>query len=259
MYNFRYLLGIAEFAAMEAGKAIMEVYRSGEFGIMMKPGDSPVTNADRNAHAILTEHLEKTNLPILSEEGPGIEFVKRRSWEYFWLIDPLDGTKEFISRNGEFTVNIALVRRDMPAGGVIYVPCIDAMYTGWRDTGVYKKEKGRLTSFPPRAERNRLENLLQRGHITVAVSRSHLSEETKDFTARFKNVSLRSSGSSLKFMMLLEDQADIYPRFGTTMEWDTAAAHAILNISNRGVYQQDMSAELRYNKPELRNPYFIAL
>src|SRR5579859_7818278 len=126
MANLRHLLGIAEYAALEAGKAIMEVYRSGEFGIMMKPGESPVTKADRNAHAILTEHLEKTNLPILSEEGPDIEFAKRKSWEYFWLIDPLDGTREFIGRNGEFTVNIALVWRGIPAGGVIYIPCTDA-------------------------------------------------------------------------------------------------------------------------------------
>ena len=258
MSDTGYLLRMAENAALEAGEAIMKVYRSGAFNTTLKADESPVTRADSNAHAVLTECLGKTNLPVLSEEGADIEFAKRRSWEFFWLIDPLDGTKEFISKIGEFTVNIALVRRDQPAGGVIYVPCSDTMYTGSKETGVCKREKGKLTTLPPRMERNRLEDLLQVEHITVAVSRFHLSAETKLFVNRFRNVTLRPAGSSLKFMMLLENQAVIYPRLGTTMEWDTAAAHAILNASNRGVYQQDMSAELRYNKPDLRNPYFIA-
>ncbi|HVU94151.1 MAG TPA: 3'(2'),5'-bisphosphate nucleotidase CysQ [Puia sp.] len=259
MTDTRYLLELAESAALEAGQAIMKVYRSGEFSAMIKPDKSPVTKADRNSQAILLERLGKTNLPIISEEGADIEFGKRKFWEYYWLIDPLDGTKEFISGNGEFTVNIALVRRDMPAGGVIYLPCTDAMYTGSKETGVYKREKGKLTVFPPRAERNRLENLLERRRITVAVSRSHLSADTKIFVSRFQHATLRPAGSSMKFMMLLENRADIYPRMGTTMEWDTAAGHAILNASNRGVYQQDMGSELRYNKPDLRNPYFIAM
>ncbi len=259
MTDILYLLGIAEQAALEAGKTIMEVYRSGEFGITMKTDESPVTNADRKAHAIITECLGKTNLPVLSEEGADIEFGKRKSWEYFWLIDPLDGTKEFISKNGEFTINIALIGGKTPAGGVIYVPCTDTLYTGSNETGVCKRVKGVLTRFPPLARRNRLEDLLQREHITMAVSRSHLSGVTKVFANQFKNVILLPAGSSLKFMMLLENQADIYPRLGTTMEWDTAAAHAILNASNRGLYQQDLDAELLYNKPDLRNPYFIAL
>lgn len=259
MKDARYLLGMAENAALEAGKAIMEVYLSGELNITLKADGSPQTRADRNAHAILTNRLSTSNLPVLSEEGGDIEFAKRRSWECFWLIDPLDGTREFISKVGEFTVNIALVRHDKPIGGVIYLPCSDAMYTGSKETGVYKREKGKLTSFPARDERVRLENLMQMEHTTLAVSRSHLTAETKVFISRFRNATVHPAGSSLKFMMLLESQADIYPRLGTTMEWDTAAAHAILNASNRGVYRQDMTAELRYNKPDLRNPYFIAL
>jgi 3'(2'), 5'-bisphosphate nucleotidase len=257
--DIRYLLQVAESAALEAGKAIMEVYRSGSFEAGMKMGQSPVTSADRNANDIIMEHLGKTNLPVLSEEGSLIDYSKRKSWEYFWLIDPLDGTKEFISQNGEFTVNIALIYRETPVAGVIYLPNTCALYTGSGETGVYKMEKNRLTKFPPLAERNRLENLIQRERITVAVSRSHLNEETKIFISRFKNMKLRSSGSSLKFLLLLEGQADIYPRLGTTMEWDTAAAHAILNASNRGVYETDMSSELTYNKASLINPYFIAL
>jgi 3'(2'), 5'-bisphosphate nucleotidase len=257
--DIRYLLRVAEYAALEAGKAIMEVYCSGAFGTEMKPGQSPVTKADRIANTIIMEHLGKTNLPILSEEGAEISFSKRKSWEYFWLTDPLDGTKEFIIQNGEFTVNIALINRERPAAGVIYSPCTGALYSGSGETGVYKMEKDELTRFPPLAERNRLENLMQREHITIAVSRSHLNEETKHFISRFKNVKLHSAGSSLKFLMLLENQADIYPRLGTTMEWDTAAAHAILNASNRGIYNQNLSAELSYNKPDLRNPFFIAM
>lgn len=259
MTNIRYLLRVAEYAALEAGKAIMEVYRSGAFGADMKSGQSPVTRADRIANTIIMEHLGKTNLPILSEEGAEISFSKRKSWEYFWLTDPLDGTKEFITQNGEFTVNIALMNRGSPAAGVIYIPCTGALYSGCGETGVFKLEKDELTQFPPLAERNRLEHLLQREHIIVAVSRSHLTEKTQHFICQFKHVTLRPAGSSLKFMMLLENQADIYPRLGTTMEWDTAAAHAILNASNRGVYNQNLSAELSYNKPDLRNPFFIAM
>ncbi len=256
--DIRDLLRVAGYAALKAGKAIMEVYRSGAFGAAMKTEQSPVTRADRNANDILTEQLGKTNLPVISEEGFPVEYSKRKSWEYFWLIDPLDGTKEFITQNGEFTVNIALINRETPAAGVIYVPNTGVLYTGSRETGVYKMEKDQLTQFPPLTERNRLENLMQREHITVAVSRSHLNEETKIFINRFKNVTLLIAGSSLKFIMLLENQADIYPRLGDTMEWDTAAAHAILNASNRGVYETDMNRELKYNKPDLRNQYFIA-
>jgi 3'(2'), 5'-bisphosphate nucleotidase len=254
-----YLLGVAEHAAREAGEAIMEVYRSGEFGAEMKPGQTPVTRADRKANAIILKLLGKTNWPVLSEEGFCMPFSKRKSWEYFWLIDPLDGTKEFINQNGEFTVNIALIQGHKPKAGVVYLPNTGILYAGSGETGVYKRDKGTLTQFPPRGERNRLENLLQKENITVAVSRSHLTMETQHFINQFKKVTLRSAGSSLKFIMLLENQADIYPRLGTTMEWDTGAAHAILNASGRGLYQLDLSAELRYNKPDLRNPYFIAL
>ena len=132
------------------------------------------------------------------------------------------------------------------------------MYSGSKETGVYKNEKGKLIKFPPLAERIEFKDLSQREHITAVASRSHISFETKAFINQFQNVTLKSLGSSLKFMLLLENRADIYPRLGSTMEWDTAAAHAILNASNRGVYQADLKSELRYNKPELANPFFIA-
>ena len=252
------LLEIAQYAAIDAGKAIMEIYSSGEFSIEIKQGNFPLTRADKTAHKIISEHLSKTNLPILSEEGANIEFGKRMSWEYFWLIDPLDGTKEFIHKNGEFAINIALVKRGLPIGGVIYAPISDTLYSGSKETGIYKTEKGKLMRISPLPERRPFDELLQREHLEIVVSRSHMSTATKVFMEQFKNVTITTLGSALKFMRLLDDRADIYPRLGTTMEWDTAAAHAILNASNRGVYHTDLKSELIYNKPDLRNPYFIA-
>lgn len=258
MIGVKQLLNIAAIAAKEAGKAIMEVYISGEFETALKEGEFPVTKADRAAHAIISHHLRKTNLPILSEEGAGIDFEERKKWEYFWLIDPLDGTKEFIQKNGGFTVNIALVHRQEPVGGVIYVPDTDVLYMGSKETGVFKNDQGKYVEFPPSPKRIKWADLLQRGHLTIAVSRSHNSPETEVFINQFLHVSLINIGSSLKFMMLLENKADIYPRMAPTMEWDTAAAHAILNAANRGVYQADLKKELIYNKPLLINPFFIA-
>lgn len=258
MANTAHLLVTAQHAALEAGKKIMEIYHSGDFRSYLKPGGSPYTTADESAHKIITQHLNKTKLPVLSEEGRYIDFGERKNWEYFWMIDPLDGTKEFINKNGEFTINIALVKKNIPFAGVIYVPCSETLYYGSKETGVYKSEKGKLLQFLPLAKRNRLNDILQKKQTRVVVSRSHSSPETMDFLSRFQQVAIKSSGSSLKFMLLLENKADIYPRFGTTVEWDTVAAHAILNASNRGVYQVNLKSELVYNKPGLKNLFFIA-
>lgn len=236
----------------------MNVYGSAEYRTEIKPGEMPVTTADRLSHAVITKYLETTDLPVLSEEGMHIPFRDRRNWEYFWLIDPLDGTKEFINKNGEFTINIALVSKNKPVAGVIYAPCKDALFLGCEETGVYKYENGNQIEFAPLKERRRFQHLLNKEGLTVVVSRSHLSAETKEFIKQFSNVTLTTLGSSLKFMLLLESKADIYPRLGRTMEWDTAAAHAILNASNRGIYQMDLTSELSYNKPELANSFFVA-
>ena len=251
-------LDIAQSAAVEAGRTIMEVYDSGVFLSTTKEDSSPLTIADQNAHRVITKCLGGTNLPLLSEEGRNIAYDDRKGWEYFWLIDPLDGTKEFINKNGEFTVNIALMYQNSPVAGVVYAPGADILYYGSQEGGVYKKEKGRLINIPPLFKRTLYHDILQKEQITIAVSRSHLSPETKDFVKQFKNVNLLPVGSALKFMMLLEGQADIYPRLGKTMEWDTAAAHAILHASNRGVYLTDLKSEIIYNKPNLANPFFIA-
>lgn len=258
MIDVRNLLDVAKLSAVEAGKAIMEVYHSGNFSVEIKSDQSPLTKADKSAHRIITDYLSITDLPVLSEEGINIAYSERKLWEYFWLIDPLDGTKEFINKKNEFTVNIALMQRNTPIGGIIYAPCTDTLYCGSNETGVYKNEKGKLIQFPLLQERKQFDNLLQRKHLAVVASRSHLSPETKSFIDRLKNVTLISMGSSLKFMLLLENRADIYPRLGVTMEWDTAAAHAILNASNRGVYHSNLTSELMYNKPDLKNPSFIA-
>lgn len=258
MIDIKQLLEIARRAALDAGKAILEVYTSGDFGVEMKSDHSPLTLADKAAHRVISSYLEETSLPILSEEGSNIDYEDRKDWEYFWLVDPLDGTKEFVKRNGEFTVNIALVKRDTPVAGVIYAPCIEALYYGSFDTGVYKIDKGievQLTFIP---EKITIDELRQKKDITVVASKSHLNEETKTFIDQFHNPNLCSMGSSLKLMLVAEGAADIYPRLAPTMEWDTAAGHALLRSLNMSVYQTDLKAELIYNKKNLLNPSFIA-
>lgn len=249
---------IAENAAIDAGRSIIEIYDSDNFETEIKDNATPVTRADKLAHEILTQSLSKTGLPILSEEGMNIDYKERKLWDYFWLIDPLDGTKEFIHKNGEFTVNIALMKANVPVAGVILRPSSGSLYSGAAGYGIYKKERADTIQFFPLKKRKTLDELLTKERVRVVASRSHPSAETQSFTTRFKKVQVMTAGSSLKFMLLLENKAEIYPRFGTTMEWDTAAGHAILNASNRGVYQTDLASELSYNKPDLRNPFFIA-
>ena len=252
------MIRLAENAAIDAGRSIMEIYDSDEFATELKDNDTPITRADKSAQEIIFRSLSLTGLPILSEEGMDVDFNERKLWEYFWLIDPLDGTKEFIHKNGEFTVNIALMKMNSPLAGIIYRPCSGSLYSGAPGYGIYKKECSETIQFFPLKKRKTLDELLAREGVRVVASRSHPSIEAQSFTRRFKKAEVMVSGSSLKFMLLLENKAEIYPRFGMTMEWDTAAAHAILNAANRGVYQTDLTSELTYNKPDLRNPFFIA-
>lgn len=258
MQDVREILQTAQAAALTAGKAIMEVYRSEVYATTMKEKNFPVTRADKVSHTIIANALLQTCLPVLSEEGLETNYLHRKQWAYFWLIDPLDGTEEFIHKREEFTINIALVKDQTPVAGVIYVPCFDRLYVGSNETGVFKKENNFFTQLSALPKRMSMETLKQKENITIAVSRSHLSKKTTAFVQQFLHPQFLSKGSSLKFMMLLEGQADIYPRLGTTMEWDTAAAHAILNASGRGVYHMDFQTELTYNKPDLHNPFFVA-
>ena len=259
MIDIIQLLELAKKAALAAGTAILKVYNSGSFGVEMKSDQSPLTLADKAAHTIIVSQLEKTGLPILSEEGSDIPYEDRENWEYFWLIDPLDGTKEFIKRTGEFTVNIALVHYNIPVAGVIYAPYVDILYYGSNEGGVYKVEKEEQTQLAFISEKNTIEALRQKKSITVVASKSHMNDETNAFINQFQNTNFSSMGSSLKLMLLAEGAADIYPRLAPTMEWDTAAGDAILRSLNMGVYQQDLQTKLLYNKDNLLNPSFIAL
>jgi 3'(2'), 5'-bisphosphate nucleotidase len=252
------LLEIANKAALEAGRMILEIYESGDFGVDMKSDNSPLTLADKAAHTTIVKYLESTDLPILSEEGKHIPFEQRKQWEYFWLVDPLDGTKEFIKKNGEFTVNIALIHAGNPVAGVIYAPCLNTLYVGSKETGVHKIEKEKKVLLDPLSGNNSFKHLLEKKEVTVVASRSHMTAETEAFIQQFENVQLTSMGSSLKLMLLAENKADIYPRLAPTMEWDTAAGHAILNAANKSVYRTSLDSELNYNKPDLLNPSFIA-
>nr|WP_205504385.1 3'(2'),5'-bisphosphate nucleotidase CysQ [Rufibacter sp. SYSU D00308] len=253
------LLETAKAAALEAGSAILEIYESQEFGVVSKADQSPLTRADQAAHAVIARHLATTGLPLLSEEGAQIPYPERASWAWYWLVDPLDGTKEFIKKNGEFTVNLALMHQCQPVAGVIYAPCLGSLYWGSRQTGVYKELAGTVTPLQALPAKRHLPTLRQQTGVRIIASRTHLTPETEAFIGQFPEAQRTSMGSSLKFMLLAEQKASLYPRFAPTMEWDTAAAHALLNALNQGIYHPHLAAELTYNKPDLLNPSFIAL
>lgn len=256
-------LEIAIRAALLAGKEILEVYNTDDFEIKLKSDDSPLTLADQKAHEIIVEHLSKTNIPILSEEGRDIPYQKRSNWDFYWLVDPLDGTKEFIKRNGEFTVNIALIEKDTPVMGVIYVPVTKDLYYSTKELGAFK-----AINIDSDSEVNsifqlglKLPFLLENENFTAVGSRSHMNEETETFIAKLKeehgNVEFISKGSSLKICMVAEGIANVYPRFAPTMEWDTGAGHAIALGAGCTVIQADEKTPLVYNKENLLNPWFI--
>lgn len=251
-------------ASIEAGKEILKVYASDDFQVEKKGDNSPLTLADRNAHNKIMEYLEPTNIPVLSEEGAEIPFEERKAWGQLWIVDPLDGTKEFIKRNGEFTVNIALVEKGEAVFGVIYVPVTNELYVGIKNLGSFKFTAD--SSFDVSMD---FSELLKQGAklplnvdrpFTVVASRSHLSEETQDYINELKkdhaDLIFISKGSSLKLCAVAEGLADVYPRFAPTMEWDTAAGQAIVEAMGGKVTQIDGSP-LTYNRENLLNPWFI--
>ena len=242
--------------AKDAGKAIMKIYNQ-NFDVEYKTDSSPLTIADIKANEIIVTALNQLsvnsflqqNIPILSEEGRSIPYDERKNWEYFWLIDPLDGTKEFVKKNGEFTINIALIHKDAPVLGVVYSPVLNVCYWAKRDEGAFKN-----------GEKLPLKTKEKRDVYKIVASRSHMSNETKDFIEAIdtdKEKVIISIGSSLKICLVAEGEANIYPRLGPTMEWDTAAAHAIVNESD-GLFNRyiDNSAHL-YNKKNLLNDWFV--
>ena len=237
--------------AKEAGNAIMQVYKK-DFEVEYKQDSSPLTLADKKANYIIEDGLNQllVNLPILSEEGKETPYEDRKHWEYFWLVDPLDGTKEFVNKNGEFTVNIALIYKDTPVLGVVYAPALDVCYWAKQDEGAFKDGK----KLPLKASD-------QRNTYKIVASRSHMSDETQAFIDAIdteKERELISIGSSLKICLVAEGEADIYPRLGPTMEWDTGAAHAIVNESGGCLIEYGKKIKLNYNQSKTHhNPSFI--
>ena len=232
--------------ALIAGAAVMDIYKR-DFKVYEKEDKSPLSEADIVANRILCENLECFNIPLLSEENKLTSFNERKNWEYFFMIDPIDGTKEFIKKNGEFTINIALIHKDTPVLGVVYAPAIDVLYSAKKGCGAFRND----VSLP----------LLQQSEVyTIVASKSHMSEETRDFidsinTNKPKN--FISMGGSLKFCLVASGEADIYPRLAPTMEWDTAAADAIVREAGKMSYDFFTKKPLVYNKRSLENPYFI--
>ena len=251
-------------AALEAGEVILDVYGT-EFEVEMKKDQSPLTIADQRSNEVITKFLKKSKLPILSEEGKKIKYEERRDWEYYWLVDPLDGTKEFIKRNGEFTVNIALMKHNVPVYGVVYVPVRQSLYFGGRGLKSYKvvgieEIHERFDHYLDTAAKLPIRN--EERPWTVIASRSHMSKETREYIDEVRQkkgeIELFSIGSSLKLCMIAEGRADEYPRFAPTMEWDTAAGQAVIEGSGGDVYHYESGKELTYNKENLVNPWFLA-
>jgi 3'(2'), 5'-bisphosphate nucleotidase len=258
---------LALHAAIQAGEEILKIYNDPEqdFTIERKADNSPLTIADKLSHNTIEAALLKTPYPILSEEGKIITYSERKNWQKFWLVDPLDGTKEFIKRNGEFTVNIALVANGDPVMGIIYVPVTKTLYFGEVGQGAWKVDAVSIVEnltaesikqsgiFLPEVDTNR--------KFTAVGSRSHSNRETVAFIKKLElehgDIEIISKGSSLKIGMVAEGSADVYPRFGPTMEWDTAAGHAIAVAAGKNVTLVDQKTPLKYNKENLLNPFFI--
>ena len=243
-------LKIAKEAAKKAGEKILQIYGE-DFSVSYKEDKSPLTIADQQANDIIESYLLKTNIPILSEEGKLTEYKNRKNWKLLWIVDPLDGTKEFVKRNGEFTVNIALVKNGKPILGVIFVPVKGWLYYG-SSNGSYREIDEKKVKLP-------LEN--KSTNFKVVGSRSHQSPETikyfDDIKKRKKNVEIVSMGSSLKICLVAEGSADVYPRFAPTMEWDTAAGHAIAKHAGKKLIDLKTNQEMVYNRERLTNNWFI--
>ena len=236
----------------QAGSAIMDVYKS-PFDVHFKDDNSPVTAADTKANTIITEGLKEINpkISILSEEGGDIPFEERSKWESFWLVDPLDGTKEFIKKNNEFTVNIALLEKNQPIFGVVFAPALDILFWGCLDKGAFKSIGG--NSHQPVSAKPKLSDPVQ-----IAGSRSHPSIKMNAFTSQFEKYEIKPMGSSLKICSVADGSVHFYPRLGPTMEWDTGAAHAILRAAGGEIIKYGTYEPLEYNKRYLLNPEFIA-
>jgi 3'(2'), 5'-bisphosphate nucleotidase len=286
--NYKICLLTSIQTAVKAGEAILEVYQAADYKIEEKADKSPLTLADKRSHETIVQSLAKFDIPILSEEGQKIPFEKRKKWDVYWLIDPLDGTKEFIKKNGEFTVNIALIRNRKPIAGVVFLPDKDRLYFASEEIGSYRVDVCRLSDFlnaqfdansgliemPDSDAGKKLQDLialstklpinrLAEQPFTIVGSRSHATPELEAFVEKkrreYGEVEFISAGSSLKLCLVAEGRADIYPRTGPTMEWDTAAGQAIVEFSGAKVFKYDTEVPLDYNKENLLNPWFVVV
>lgn len=269
--NYSHLLHQTIVTSVLAGNEILKVYDT-RFDVEYKDDKSPLTLADKNASEKIMEELKQFNIPMLSEEGKHDDFETRKTWDKLWIVDPLDGTKEFVKRNGEFTVNIALVENNVPTLGVIYSPVFKDLYFAAKGIGSYKIDRDSFFSFIDSIETSTLEKLLNvaqklpilsnRENYVVVASRSHMSTETHQHIETLKlnhqHVEIVSTGSSIKMCWVAEGVADEYPRFGPTMEWDTAAGQAILQEANANLIDFETKQPMKYNRENLLNNWFIA-
>jgi 3'(2'), 5'-bisphosphate nucleotidase len=265
-------------ASLRAGQEILGVYRS-ETGmdVAYKADQSPLTQADTRSHAIILRHLKDTGLPVLSEEGKNIPYAERSAWKRFWIVDPLDGTKEFIKRLGEFTVNIAVIEGQRPVMGVIFVPVKNVLYFGVRGEGSFRVDdppamdellnapaardpQDFLKRLVPSAAKLPVEHAAHSPFVIVG-SRSHATPELHAYVEQKRRelgeVTFLSAGSSLKYCLVAEGRADVYPRLGPTMEWDTAAGQVIAEAAGATVTRYDTGGPMIYNKEDLLNPWHV--
>lgn len=242
--------------AKRAGNEIMKIYQQ-DFEVDYKADNSPLTKADIKSNDMIAESLKDLypGIPILSEENKEVPYNIRKNWEYFWLIDPLDGTKEFVKKNGEFTVNIALIYKNISVLGVIYAPALDLLYYAQKDQGAFKQDKNKKPQRLPIYNHPNIDTL------KVIVSKSHYNRETKEFVnnlkSQYEKIEFINIGSSLKLCLIAEGKADIYPRLAPTMEWDIAAGQTIVEESKGKIIKYKTEEFIRYNKQNLLNPYFI--
>jgi 3'(2'), 5'-bisphosphate nucleotidase len=265
--NQKELAEIAIQATLEAGIAISRIYRETEIGIEYKKDSSPITIADKKANQIINERLAPTNIPIISEENSNSAYSLRQTWEYCWMVDPLDGTKEFIKKNDQFTVNIALIHLGNPLLGVVYAPAYGLIYfsepnSAFMCNSLVQMHDSKKLLKKISIHKKQLPLNYQRKNFTILASKSQQNPETAAYIEKLKskhqNSEIFSIGSSLKFCMIAEGKADIYPRFSNIMEWDTAAGHAIVNAAGGKVINPETGLPLIYNKENLSNPWFIA-
>jgi 3'(2'), 5'-bisphosphate nucleotidase len=241
--------------AINAGNAILEIYKQ-DFTVETKSDNSPLTIADKTANKIIVDGLLQldNSIPIISEENKLIDFSIRKNWMECWMVDPLDGTKEFIKKNGEFTVNIALIKNGIPVLGVVHVPAQNITYYAEKDKGCFKIENGITSTL-------KIRELASDGVLKIVGSRSHQTPELLEYVEqqklKYANVDFVAAGSSLKFCLLADGKADVYPRLGPTMEWDTCAGQIVATEAGAEVIRYDNNEPLLYNRENLLNPYFI--